>query len=341
MSYINTISEFLLQAGTDYRIFDMGRAIRNMSTQDFLDFENTQVAAPCPRQQHAWFGIVFYNPELNESHYIWFIKLPLDEQGRLITAARNQFLQIVVEALGNQLQDKQKMKQGLPDNPYTFTPNQQQLADFNSISRKNLSLSLSHYQQDVIEYLREPHSERWQHLSLQGIADVAASIDRPEIKSLILVNFTLLNQQVQAALCRSFENSSLDVEMSNMLYHWFEEKSDCDERLTLTLRALSQSTEIQVVNKIVSKVLHKSQTVSQDVLILIAARHWNRLQEQATMDAFIQHLVTTDEMLFVGLFSDLVQIPSIRQTCMQVLRATNKSPQLDKAISRLFKSEKA
>ena len=36
MSQINTISEFLLQAGTDYRVFDMARGIRQLESQLFL-----------------------------------------------------------------------------------------------------------------------------------------------------------------------------------------------------------------------------------------------------------------------------------------------------------------
>ena len=61
MSQINTISEFLLQAGTDYRVFDMARGIRPIASQLFLEIESASVPAPYPRQQHAWFGILFFN----------------------------------------------------------------------------------------------------------------------------------------------------------------------------------------------------------------------------------------------------------------------------------------
>jgi hypothetical protein len=103
MSQINTISEFLLQAGTDYRAFDMARGIRPLESPLFLDIESAIVPAPYPRQQHAWFGILFFNKQMSIEHYIWFVKLPLDEQGLVIGAARQQFLQIVVEAMGQSL----------------------------------------------------------------------------------------------------------------------------------------------------------------------------------------------------------------------------------------------
>ena len=126
MSQINTISEFLLQAGTEYRVFDMARAIRPIEAQLFLEIESGTVPAPYPRQQHAWFGILFFNKQMSNERYIWFVKLPLDEQGLVIGAARQQFLQIVVEALGQTLDKQNNPNNQLPENPFTFVPNQQQ-----------------------------------------------------------------------------------------------------------------------------------------------------------------------------------------------------------------------
>lgn len=57
---INSISEFLLHAGTEYIVFDMGRRLTALDNQAFLDIENGSTVAPFPRQQHAWFGIVFF-----------------------------------------------------------------------------------------------------------------------------------------------------------------------------------------------------------------------------------------------------------------------------------------
>jgi hypothetical protein len=121
---INSISEFLLHAGTEYIVFDMGRRLTALDNQAFLDIENGSTVAPFPRQQHAWFGIVFWNKNSSNQHYIWFIKLPLDEQGLVVAASRNHFLQIIVDALGQSISDDSEAANTLPDNPYSFVPAQ-------------------------------------------------------------------------------------------------------------------------------------------------------------------------------------------------------------------------
>ena len=77
---IASISEFLLQAGTEYRVFDFGRGIRPLAEQQFLDIENGELPAPFPRQQHMWLGIVYWNKQ----HQLWLIGISV---GMLISIA--------------------------------------------------------------------------------------------------------------------------------------------------------------------------------------------------------------------------------------------------------------
>ena len=189
MSQINTISEFLLQAGTEYRVFDMARGIRPLESQLFLEIESATLPAPYPRQQNAWFGILFFNKQMSHERYIWFLKLPLDEQGLVIGAARQQFLQILVEALGQTLDKQNNPNNQLPENPFTFVPNQQQLADFNSIGRVELDIPLSEHFDLVKQYLTNPERLDWRTVRLQGIADFTASLQQDTLKQLMLKKF--------------------------------------------------------------------------------------------------------------------------------------------------------
>jgi hypothetical protein len=173
---ISTLSEFLLQAQTQYMLLDLGRGIRKINTQTFFDWEKQLAPCAFPRQDHGWFCVVFWNEKLSADQYIWFIKLPLDESGLIINAALSQFLEIIVQALGKQLEHTSNNQAQLPENPFVFTPSQQQLADCNAHIRKELALQ-SRVSSTSSKYLQAPNTlkdeQAWAALSLQDIADFA------------------------------------------------------------------------------------------------------------------------------------------------------------------------
>jgi hypothetical protein len=336
MSQINTISEFLLQAGTDYRIFDMARGIRPLESQLFLEIESATLPAPYPRQQHAWFGILFFDKKMCNEHYIWFIKLPLDEQGLVIGAAKQQFLQLVVEALGQTLDKQNSTNNQLPENPYTFVPNQQQLADFNSIGRVELDIPLSEHLDLVEQYLTHPEQYNWRRLPLQGIADFTASLQQGENRHLLLKQFTTLAPDMQYALCASLENRQINEDISKLLINWYHQDVKDEIRLHSVLRGLSQSQDKTAVSSLITSVLNSSNGLKISVLMLIAARHWQYLKESATLSIYVELLAVCEDSPFIGLYSDLVQIPEVREAMLGVLRWPQKSKQLTHAIGQLF-----
>ena len=336
MSQINTISEFLLQAGTDYRVFDMARGIRPLESQLFLEIENATMPAPYPRQQHAWFGILFFNKQMSHEHYIWFVKLPLDEQGLVIGAARQQFLQIVVDALGQTLDNKNNPNNQLPENPFTFVPNQQQLADFNSIGRVELEMPLSKHLELVEEYLTNPELHDWRAVSLQGIANFTASLHQVTLRQLMLRQFSTLAPDMQYALCASLENHPIDEEISTLLINWYHQDVEDEKRLHSVLRGLCQSQAKAAVNSLISSVLNSENGQTSAALMLIAARHWQYMKESSILGLYVELLAICEDEPFIGLYSDLVQIPEIRETMLGVLRWPEKSLKLSQAIGQLF-----
>ena len=256
MSQINTISEFLLHAGTDYRVFDMARGIRPVNTQDFLEIESAQQPAPRPRQQHTWFGILFFNKQASSEHYIWFVKLPLDEKGLVIEASRQQFLQIVVNALGQSLDKQNNPNNQLPDNPFTFIPNQQQLADFNSVCRLSLNLPLSSHIETATHYISSPEKQDWRNVPLQGIADFCASLTHAKHATLFLKQFNALATAMQIALCSSLENHPISTDASQLLIDWYRLHPSDEKRLQATLSTFFiDALVLEVTDAFLSKLL--------------------------------------------------------------------------------------
>ena len=335
---ISTISEFLLHAGTDYRVFDMGRGIRPISSQCFLDWETAKSPPIHPRAGHAWIGIVFWDKSRSQHQYIWFIKLPVDEQGLLVAASRNQFLQIIVEALGTQLENAEKKNGQLPDNPYTFVPNQQQLADFNSHSRKTLGLGTSSYYAATLDYLRSPMVIDWQTLALQGFADVVANMPQDDIAQTINQHFSVFPQAVQNALLTSMENTNLSDDTMVTIESWLlADKTDIT-RWVHGLRSLCVMQSEARVIKLVSQALTFDVSDNTDCLAVISGRLWLSLLSENNLMSFMHKAAIADPTFgfFQAMFGDLVRIPSMRHAMLSLLREPEKSPQLTQAVGSLF-----
>ncbi|AWL12620.1 hypothetical protein HMF8227_02162 [Saliniradius amylolyticus] len=334
MSEISTISEFLLQSGCQYRVFDLGRGIRKLKAQEFMDIEANKVPHPYPRLGLAWFGIVFWNKQLSDQQYIWFLKLPLDEQGLLSSAARNQFLNIVVEALGAQMEVTKA--DSIPENPYTFTPGQQQMADFNSMVRKALSMPPSSFYEQACDYIRDPQAHDWQQLPLQGLADVIARLE--ETSELLCEQFESLNDTVQHSLLNSMENQPLGVSLTETLLDWIQRQPDNTAVHVALLRALTQSQARGLVHQHIARLLDSPMGAKSDCLIVISGRHWDYLEDEERLYDFMERLAKLESNIFVAVFADIVRLPSIRDKALAQLRRPDRSPQLSQAIEHLFRA---
>ena len=79
MTEITTLSQFLTTANTQFQIYDLGRRVQHIDMLAFQKIDSLLAPYPYPIQGHAQFAIVFWQQE--QLPYIWFVKLPLDEQG--------------------------------------------------------------------------------------------------------------------------------------------------------------------------------------------------------------------------------------------------------------------
>ena len=319
----------------------MGRAIRKVPSQTFLDMENAKIPPPYPRAGYAWIGIVFWNKQLSTQQYIWFVKLPVDEQGMLIPAARNHYLQIIVDALGNQLEQAEDKNGQLPENPYSFVPSQHQLADFNSISRRSLSLGQSGFYQEALSYINSPGELPWQAVPLQGIADVAAQCDDDAVRKVLISHFDDLAEQVKFGLLTSLENHKVDIQLAETIERWLLANRH-PVAWQNGLRSLSQSPCKGLVERLVDTCLEDGQ-LSNDLplLTVIGGRLWHYLEQPERLRAFFELIAEHDEKapVFAAVYADLVKIPSLRPHVLAMLRWPEKSAALTTAVGKLFSGQ--
>ncbi|MCW8107533.1 DUF3549 family protein [Alteromonas ponticola] len=335
---INSISEFLLHAGTNFQVFDMGRGVQPIPTQTFLNWESASEVVPRPRQQHAWFGIVFWQGEASQSHFIWFVKLPIDERGLIICAARNHFLQIVVEALGESLANNNQAFE-LPDNPYVFKPAQLLMAQFGALCRKTLNLPASEDTKKAVYYFQQKASVNWQDLSVQGIADSCLRLNEYKLEPIICKHFDSYPNPVKKALLESLENTLLNDGLFGVVKTELD-KSD-PETFHAALQALHSETASPRLQQVISQVMQNEDVLNMDTLSILAARHYTQftpalVQRFLTLCAQFDQQENYDGALFAGFFSDLVQLPALRTSVLSLLRSPERCEILSQAIGRLF-----
>lgn len=340
---IQTLSEFLLHAGTNFKMFDLGRGVHAMDTQQFLDMENGLLPCPRPRQQHAWFAIVFWSGKPVKQHYVWFVKFPVDERGLLVVAARNHFLQIIVDALGSSLSEDGQDE--LPDNPYSFVPTQSQMAQFNAMTRRYLNLPVSVGTDKVEQYIKAPAISDWRELSVQAVADFAMGLDDPDIAATVRENLGLYQQDFVKTLLESSEPVSLPAGLKECIADYCRLKITTAPTMGLAaLRALSSEQSEPVAKTLITDLLG---TESADIHLLsvIAGRHYRQLDDELLVIFFERAAVIDGKEnmqgeLFAGLFSDLVQIPGLRLNVLSMLRSPDRSEILALAFGRLFNQTK-
>lgn len=242
MSTINTLTEFLTQADTQFQLFDMGRQVRPLASDAFERIEQQQEPYPWPLQQHAWLGVHFFQPA-ESRHYLWFLKFALDERGLLIGSGPKLFMDQVVETLGYKLTgdlDEEKA-QRLADNPYTFRPAEAKMASLHAKLARQLEQAPSAYYEGLCHYLAAPGDEGWQALGLQGFADMAERLQDERNLALVCKALPKLPQAPLYALCQSLENVPLPPAVQGALFERIGKEQETAEPNAETLAYLCRA----------------------------------------------------------------------------------------------------
>lgn len=334
MTTITTLSEFLLQAGTEYRVYDMGRGIRHLPAQAFIDIEHGKQPYPYPRQAHAWIGIIFWNKNLSNEHYIWFLKLAVDETSTLISAARDHFLHLVVEALEKETENTSETLSQVK-NPYGFTPSQQTLADFNALIKATLNLEPSRHYRETVQFLSAPSVMNWQLLASQGISDFCSRLSDGNNTQILVAAYANLAPTVKHALLSSLENYELNEQLAKTLVSHANAYSNDVNLMALTLRALAQSQHHLFVQNYVLDTVKSDQAIDINIVSVIVARHWQMLVDESLLITLLERAAAVSTDVCAGLYKDLVMIPLMRQRTLDVLNREAKHPLLAECLALL------
>ncbi len=344
MNQIKTIGQFFEQSNTQFRTFDMGRRICKIPSAQFQQFEECTLAYPKPSQRQAWLGILGWENENKNNHFIWFLKLPLDEKACMVPAGRDDFLHRLLKTVDAKFSDPQQGAQNaMDDNPYGFTPNQERMACFHAKTLKVLGQPPSQYYQRAQSYFAgDLGYEQWSQLGLQGIADIATRLDEDNNAQHVAKSIPQLPVQPFTSLCNFLENEKVNTQITEAIISRINEQLTAKEPdiqiITSGLRGISYAKAKGLREQLIKSLLNHYVAHNIEVLITIAGRAWNDLHSPDLNQPYIEALANEEvgQEIFNHVMSDLLYIPGMRGSLLQVLRNPERSKQVEKATGAMF-----
>ncbi len=337
---ISTIGQLFNHLGMSSRIFDLGRHIRELDSDTFAQCEAHTIAYPTPYLHHAWLGLLFWDPATPEVPLLWFIKLPLDEQGKLVPAERDRFIKQLLIALGNNLEASkqgQQLAAVLDGNPFVFTPTPERQAAIHARVNLLLQRPVSNFYQPACDYL-QGDLQHWQHLGLQGLADLAV---RWQEHQAALVNaIATMPDTPLASLCQCLENEALNGSLGKALQSRLQQALDAPEPNALVVaalvRGLSQCRAQALRQKALTQVLNSRAAEQIEVLAALATRCGDDLCQPELALAFLEALSRQGQHHFNRVLADLLFNPDWRPHILASFRAPQRSAGLSQAIGGLL-----
>lgn len=341
---ITSIGQFLDKMGVQSRFFDLGRHISELPAQHFERFEAGSIAYPAPYLHHAWVGLLFWDPETPDMPLLWFLKLPLDEQGKLQLASRDLFLKQLLTAVGTNLSAVKEGKQlqaVLEGNPFVFTPTPERQASLHAKIKQLLQQPPSQHYQTTCDYFQSD-LQQWDQLAVQGIADLA--IRWPEHQQALIDSIPSLPSAPLKSLCLCLENEAITGALCKPLIARLEQQAQVgkaeqdDELLAALVRACSRSLAVELRQKHLLTLLKDEPATSIEVLVAVATRCHMDLTDATICYAFLEQLARQPQNTFNRVLTDLLFLPMLRTQLIERFRQTDRSEQLATAIGGLLQA---
>ena len=326
-----------------FNVFDMGRHIIEMSNEDFNRFEQTEIPWPTPLLQSAWFALIFSDPKNAQDHF-WFLKFPLDEQGKLVQAARDEYIAQFLQQIADKnltIENSSKI-----ESPYGFKPSEEKLANINAKYKVKKNLQPSNYFTPVVQYFLEAQWHNWQMLGYQGIADFCSrlntqsnnkeSINNQTLESLLLNSFTFLPVPMISYLSSALEHHKL----SKSIYSLWIKQLDHKQLISQinTLRVISFNNYSKQQAHYIEQCLTGPFRSNIELLALVSGRNWLYLKDNKLMLLYLEALANNEdsEQNFVILLQDLVFVPGMREHVLSQFRNPKRSDKLSQAIGHFY-----
>ena len=352
MPAVTTLTELLEASGFRPYLFDMGRRVVALSRDSFLAFENSDLPYPLPLRRQAWFGLMFQaEADKTADPVVWFLHFPLDEQAKLVLAARDDFMRRLLENGSAEADEavagRARIQTALADNPHAFQPKPERMAMFHAQVTLALQQPASRYYAHARDYFSGRLGwEQWGFLGYQGIADLAARLTQDDNHLHLAEAIPWLPAAPLEALCHCLENVVIPTTLAQALHarcrETLAESAPDPQILSACLRGIAGSPPAPG-RELVTAVLSHDIAKRADLLVAISGRVWEVLLDIRLRERFLERLAENDqgEAFFNNILSDLLFLPTLRDSLRAGLADAAFSPRLKTALERFFAAVKA
>jgi hypothetical protein len=336
----SSITDLLRASGAALRIFDMGRRISKLSQEQFRRIEDSELPYPTPFQHLAWLALLIWNPKKRDENAVWFLRLPLDEQGLIAPAARDDLLNRLIQNVLNS-KNGQLDEDALKDNPYSFTPEQSRMAAFHALAAREMqSPASAHYERVQAWFSGQLPLDQWQTLAYQGLADFIMRLDQDSNARALEQRLPHMPDAVLETLCPLLEHvrpgHPLQTELGKLLQQALQ-ASDSN-RVAALCRAISNIVDERLKQQYVLEVLHSPHALEPEVITVIATRCDSALMAPEVLQLFLERLIEgkAGQTGFSRILAELMFMPVHRALILQAFRNPERSEALAQAIGEMF-----
>ncbi len=339
MQPIDSFHDFFARTGAEVRLYHLGRRVEPCELATLTALESGEQPWPQPWQGKARLAMVFRLGEM-EDPLIWFLALPLDEQGRLDPAPRDAFLQRLLETLGRNVQglgreDGEAIDNLMKDNPLAFTPSLPFQAVLHARASHDMGQPASQHLELAEAYLEGQQALDWRALGLQGLADFAVRMDDDQAERLA-ARLPTLPSEVLASLCYCLEHVVIGTPLAEALRARGEAAAEAGdiEGFCACVRAVS-GAEADVAGAWFDVLLEDPEACGPDLLAAIAGRGWRHLEDGERLPRFLTRLAESPQAEFTAVARDLALIPRLRLPVLMTLREADANSAIGRRLGAL------
>jgi hypothetical protein len=324
MQPIHSLHDFFVRSGAEVWLYHLGRRVEPCSLETLAAFERGEAPWPAPWQGQARLGLVFRLGDVRDP-LIWFLALPLDEQGQLVAAPRDAFVQRLLETLGRSVasvgrEGGEAVENLMKDNPLAFTPTLPFQAVLHARASLDLGQPASQHLEPVEAYLSGQQALDWQALGLQGLADFVVRMDVEQRRQLA-ARLPALPGEVLTSLCYCLEHVAIDDALASALRARGEADAAAGdvEAFCACVRAMG-GAEAAAAGAWFDALLADPDACGPDLLAAMAGRGWHHLEDARRLPRFLTRLAECRNADFMSVARDLALVPRLRLPVLMALR---------------------